>query len=209
MTYNVRHEGSPRSIDGLMKAQVVEGLQDGLWEPTDEVMGAEDGQWTAIENHTDFAETALDLEPPPPKVHEDETRLDMNPLIDVALVLLIFFILTTSYAAMQKVMDMPGNTGRDTNQPIKMTKAQIDQLMVKVVARSEDGRKVIKVEDKEVAEPNLRSELAQFARSKGRTNLLIDAQGVDFGTVVAIQDAAKGAGYEMIYFPTRKTTGQR
>jgi biopolymer transport protein ExbD len=81
--------------------------------------------------------------------------------------------------------------------------------MVKVTARMEDGRKVIKVEDKVVSEGNLRSELAQFARAKRKTNLLIDAQGVDFGTIVAIQDAAKGAGYEMIYFPTRPTIIQR
>src|SRR6266852_8119607 len=114
MTWKIRHEGSPRSIDGLSPTQVVEGLQDGLWEPTDEVMGPEDADWKPIETHPDYAEVAADLEPPPAKVYEDETRLDMNPLIDVCLVLLIFFILTTSYAALQKVLDMPGV---DVNKP--------------------------------------------------------------------------------------------
>src|SRR5713101_5012228 len=107
MSWKIRHEGSPRALEGLTLTQVVEGLQDGLWEVTDEVMGPQDEQWVAIESHPQLAEVALDLEPPP-RHQEDETRLDMNPLIDVALVLLIFFILTTSYAALQKVLDMPG-----------------------------------------------------------------------------------------------------
>jgi biopolymer transport protein ExbD len=78
--------------------------------------------------------------------------------------------------------------------------------MVKVEARKHGDRNIIKVEDKEVDEANLPAELARFAKATRKTNLLIDAEGVDFGTVVAIQDAAKGAGYEMIYFPMKKTS---
>jgi biopolymer transport protein ExbD len=200
MTWKVRHEGSPRAIEGLSRTQVVEGLSDGLWETTDEVMGPDDGKWTAIENHPEFAEIALDMEPPPPKLQPDETRLDMNPLIDVALVLLIFFILTTSYAAMQKVMDMPGTSSADKGRP-SFNPQQVKDLMVKVEARLENGRKIIKVEDTVVDEAMLQTELEKFRRAKSRPNLLIDAKGVDFGTVVGIQDAAKGAGFEMIYFP--------
>src|SRR5205823_5338981 len=107
MSWKIRHEGSPRSIDVASLQQVVEGLQDGLWEPTDEVMSPQDKDWVAIENHPQLAEVAMDLEPPAASAHEDETRLDMNPLIDVALVLLIFFILTTSYAALQRMLEMP------------------------------------------------------------------------------------------------------
>ena len=44
---------------------------------------------------------------PPPGEAPDETRLDMNPLIDVALVLLIFFILTTTYESLRRAIDLP------------------------------------------------------------------------------------------------------
>jgi biopolymer transport protein ExbD len=204
-TWSIRHEGSPRSIEGLTKARIVQGLQDGLWEATDEVRGPDDSAWTALENHAEFADYVLDMEPPATKVYDDETRLDMNPLIDVALVLLIFFILTTSYAAMQKVMDMPGNSAKNVDAPIrKISNAQVKELLVKVEARMKDGRAVIKVEDEEVPVEVLRAALARYAKETRKTNLLIDAQGVDFGTVVAIQDAAKGAGFDMIYFPTPK-----
>src|SRR6516162_1892381 len=104
MSWKVRHEGSPQSIEGLTLTQVVEGLQDGQWVPTDEVMGPTDHDWQSIDNHPALEEAAAEVMPPP-QVHEDETRLDMNPLIDVCLVLLIFFILTMSYGALEKILE--------------------------------------------------------------------------------------------------------
>jgi biopolymer transport protein ExbD len=205
MSWQIRHQGSPRSVPGLSLAEVIEGLQDGYWEPTDEVMGPDDSDWETIENHPALAEIAADLEPPPPKLHEDETRLDMNPLIDVALVLLIFFILTTSYAALQKVIDMPVNSAKKVDSPLRVVpQALVKELMVKVEARMKDGEKVIKVEDEVVDERHLRSVLNRFVKGSRRTNLLIDAKGVDLGTVVTIQDAAKGAGFEMVYLLTEQ-----
>ena len=76
MNWKIRHEGSPQSVDGLTASEVVEGLQDGVWEPTDEVMGPGDRQWVAIENHPQFEEIAADMEPPLTPVHEDEARLE-------------------------------------------------------------------------------------------------------------------------------------
>src|SRR5262249_571436 len=157
--------------------------------------------WSAIENHPELAEIALDLEPPPARVHDDETRLDMNPLIDVALVLLIFFILTTSLAAMQKVLDLPRSSSKNVNAPLRVTKEQVKEIMIKVEARMRDGQKVFRVEDKEVEERYLRVTLADYVKATRKNNLLIDAKGVDIGTVVSIQDAAKGAGFDKVFFP--------
>ena len=38
MPWQLRHEGSPRVIPNLSEAQIVEGLRDGRFEPTDEVL---------------------------------------------------------------------------------------------------------------------------------------------------------------------------
>src|SRR5260370_2783852 len=95
-------------------------------------MGRQDTGWVAIESHPDCAGAAADIEPPPAKIHEDETRLDMNPLIDVCLVLLIFFILTTSYAALQKVLDMPGVSQNKTAGTIRKTRAEAPHLTIPV-----------------------------------------------------------------------------
>jgi len=195
--WKVRHQGSPRSIEGLKLPQVVEGLQDGLWEPTDEVMGPQDKQWVGIENHPQLAEVVADLEPPLAKPHEDETRLDMNPLIDVALVLLIFFILTTSYAMLQKVLEMPATTTRKiSDKPIRVKAHEANQFTIKVTARLENGKPVIKVEDEPVDPKNLVAALRQYVRDTGKTELLLDAKDVTWGTIVTIQDAAKGAGVQ-------------
>jgi biopolymer transport protein ExbD len=206
MSWKVRHEGSPRSIEGLSLPQLVEGLRDGLWEPTDEVMGPEDRQWVAIENHPQLAETAADLEPPPPKVYEDDARLDMNPLIDVALVLLIFFILVTSYVALQKVLEMPSYTSQDVKGEIRKTRdpRQLDSLTIKVKAVQEDGKPAIYVEDKKTEPERLIEELSSYVRKTHKTQLLIDAQDVDWGTVVTIQDSAKGAGIDRAFLLNKR-----
>jgi len=193
-TWKIRHEGSPQSIDGLSLGQVVDGLRDGLWEPTDEVMGPQEASWVAIENHPQLAETAADIEPPVPPQHDDESRLDMNPLIDVALVLLVFFILTTTYETIRKVIDAPGTAlQQDKNSPIPKIDAEKAKRMVKVKAYKQDGKTHIEVEGQTVEEKDLERVLSRFINDQ-RNEVLIDAKDVEWGTLVTIQDAAKGAG---------------
>ena len=38
MSWKIRHEGSPKAVENLTLDQIIEGLQDGLWEVTDEVI---------------------------------------------------------------------------------------------------------------------------------------------------------------------------
>jgi biopolymer transport protein ExbD len=198
MTWRIRHEGSPRAVEDLTLAEVLEGLQDGLWEPTDEVMGPLDRDWVALENHPQFADIALDLEAHPPRHYDDETHLDFNPLIDVCLVLLIFFILTTSYAALQKVLPMPGVTAQKEGPP-QVTQEQVKQFMIWVKARQENGKPVIHVENDVVDPEYLVPAIRQWVKKERKNELLIDAAGVEWGVVVNIQDAAKGAGVERVH----------
>jgi biopolymer transport protein ExbD len=200
MSWRIRHQGSPRAVEGLETAEVLEGLQDGLWEPTDEVMGPGDHDWVALENHPQFADIALELEPHEPRHYDDETHLDFNPLIDVCLVLLIFFILTTSYAALQKVLPMPGVSTKSVERPPLVSPERVKEFMIKIQARQENGKPVIKIEDQVVDLENLVPELTNWVKRSRKTELLIDAQGVEWGVVVAIQDAAKGAGVEKLHF---------
>jgi biopolymer transport protein ExbD len=204
MNWKIRHEGSPQSVDGLTAGEVVEGLQDGVWEPTDEVMGPGDRQWVAIENHPQFEEIAADMEPPLTPPHEDEARLDMNPLIDVALVLLIFFMLITSYVALQKVLEMNYTSQDVSGDIVRVRNKQLYDLTIKVKALEEEGKPAIYVEDKKVDPGSLMQELSGYVRKTHKTHLLIDAQNVDWGTVVAIQDAAKGAGIDRAFLLNKK-----
>jgi biopolymer transport protein ExbD len=203
MSWKIRHEGSPRAIDVASLQQVVEGMQDGLWEPTDEVMGPQDQAWIAIENHPQLAEVAADLEPPPTAEHDDETRLDMNPLIDVALVLLIFFILTTSYAALQRLIEMPKVAdNKDPSKVVVVPRDKLQKITIWVQVRKENDQPVFRVEDKVVDEKDLSEEIAKHVKAGNKSEMLLDAKGVEWGTVVMVQDEAKKAGVLRAHFLT-------
>src|SRR5882672_9473062 len=104
MSWRLRHEGSPQVLRDLSLPQIVDGLR----ETTDEVMGPGEKAWRKIEAHPQLAEIAEDLSMPPAIRHEEPTSLDMNALIDVCLVLLIFYMITTAYATMvQKTVPLP------------------------------------------------------------------------------------------------------
>jgi biopolymer transport protein ExbD len=197
MSWKVRHQGSPAALGDLTLAQVAEGLADGRWEPTDEVMGPNDKAWVPMENHPSLAAIAADLEPPPPRVYDDETRLDMNALIDVCLVLLIFFILTTSYAVLQKRLEAPGVSA--DKGPAVVTKEKVDQQMIKVSVKMVNGQPQFKIEDREVNPNALEAELTQFLKNTKKTQLLLEHDDdVPQGAVVAVLDAAKGAKMEKV-----------
>jgi biopolymer transport protein ExbD len=205
MSWTIRHQGSPRAVPDLSSVQVLEGLQDGQWEPTDEVKADDEPRWRSLEDHPQFAEAVADLEPPEPKPHEDETRLDMNPLIDVCLVLLIFFILTTTYETIRKVLDMPGGSAREKPQAYTNVKniQDVRKFTVYVMAKMENGKPVIRVEDQVVPEslPELTDAIKKFVASTRKTEMLLDAKTVEWGTVVTIMDAAQGAGIQKTLFP--------
>jgi biopolymer transport protein ExbD len=209
MSWKVRHEGSPRAVEGLTLPQVAQGLLDGQWEPTDEVMGPDDQHWVAMENHPQLEEVAAEVEPPPQKSFDDETRLDMTALIDVCLVLLVFFILTTTYAALQRMIEAPDMTAQKlTGAPRKVTPDQVKEFMVKVDVRmqregsgaDEKDVPVIRVEGETVPRDQLLAELSRFHSNTRKTEVLIDhSPRVPYGTIIAIQDAAKGAGYDKVH----------
>jgi biopolymer transport protein ExbD len=215
MAWKIRHQGSPQSR-ALPLPEIVEGLRDGLWEPTDEVLGPGETAWQAIENHPQLAEVAEELEQPPPR-RDDETHLDMNALIDVCLVLLIFFMMTTTYAvAVQKTVPLPTLKEEQQKKSTRMVRPdQVRQQMVRIDAKLDaKGKPVILVENRKVNVLNadetvdadkLRDEMLPYTRGTPRRDeVLLDAEGVTWGLVVAVQDAARSAGVRMIHYRAGK-----
>jgi len=196
-TWKVRHEGSPQAVEGLTLEQVVEGLADGVWEPTDEVMGPGETEWVAMENHPQLEELAADIEPLPPHEREDETRLDFTPLIDVCLVLLVFFMLTTTVAALQVRLEAPGVEDRQAPKVKVYTEQEVEQTVILVTARKVGDRVVVKVEDEEVALSDLPAALRRHVKKK--TKMVLDHDGeVPHDVVVKVIDAGKGVGLDSV-----------
>jgi biopolymer transport protein ExbD len=207
MSWRIRHEGSPKSIDGLTFAQVVEGLQDGQWALTDEVMGPTDRDWQAIDTHPDLEEVAAEVQPPP-HLQEDETRLDMNPLIDVCLVLLIFFILTMSYGALEKILEAAQVTGGATPQ-LSIRSGDVEQSMIRAQIVQQNARTTINVrsggETKMDVPLDKLVETLQAMPHEGKTAMLIEfSYNVPHGVVIAVQDAAKALKIEKVYYVAQK-----
>jgi biopolymer transport protein ExbD len=202
--WQVRHEGSPQAREGLTAEEVLEGVQEGLWDPTDEVRGPGDAHWEALERHPHFADALADYEPFGKPEPEDETRLDMNPLIDVALVLLVFFMLTTAYEMLRKTLPLPAASKLDPKKPPIPLK-QLENTTVLVKAEKDaDGNVVVKVEDTVVPLEKLTAAIRERSQPTPgrqlRTSLLIDARDVPWGVVVAIMDSAAEAKIEQTMF---------
>ncbi|MBX9680571.1 MAG: biopolymer transporter ExbD [Gemmataceae bacterium] len=215
MTWRLRHQGSPQSVRNLTFEQIVQGLRDGVLDPTDEVQAEGDAIWQAIENHPQLAEIAEEVEPRIGAKRTDEaTSIDMNALIDVCMVLLIFFILTTSYVtAVQKVVPLSGTR---EGKGIRVVKAaEVKNKMVRLQASHDPGGKLsIRVEnqtvdavgaDGSVDSEKLASSLQPFlSGGERKTEMLLDARDVTWGTVIAIQDGARAAGIQKVHHLLRK-----
>ena len=197
MKWKIRHEGSPEAVE-VTREELLEQLGDGEWEATDEILAPGDSVWQALENHPATAEIAADLEPPPARPYDDETRLDMNALIDVTLVLLVFFILTTSVAALQKRLEAPSASDEKGGVAV-MKKEKIAEQMIHLKLSMENGEPVYRIEDQVVAPERLVAEMRKYVRSSGKTRLLLEhTDDVPQDSVVKVIDAAKGAGMDKV-----------
>lgn len=225
MSWKVRHEGSPKHVEGLTPEQVLQGLLDMQFEPTDEVQGPGETTWTALENHPQFAEAAAEIEAPPPRVYDDETRLDMNALIDVCLVLLIFFILTTVYASQELLLEAAGSHSEKPGDIREISADKFDDVMALLtLKKSDQGDGVIvrvvtkKQGQKEVALEISRADASDKQRllafkeklregieplvQGGLRTVMIDflSDQIPHEVAVAVKDGARAAGItEVLY----------
>jgi biopolymer transport protein ExbD len=195
--WSVRPEGSPHALVLSRAEEVLEGLKQGRWLPTDEVKGPEESQWRSIDTHPLFADTIEEMQAPP-RIHEDETHLDMNPLIDVCLVLLIFFILTITYASLERAIDVPP-LNSEKKGPARVEYKDIKDRVFVVSARMDRDRPVVRIEQKEVPLAELANEMKRIIETTQRREMVLDVDRfVPWGVVTAILDAAKGCGVREI-----------
>jgi biopolymer transport protein ExbD len=202
-TWQVRQEGTDAATVVETANDVLAGLRDGVWQGSDEVRGPGDPRWTAIEAHPTFEEAAAELEAPPQE-EADETTLDMNPLIDVCLVLLIFFILTITYESLKRAIDLPADIPDKPGQVQKLEWKDVKDRIFLVVLRMDGDNPVIKVQDKVVPVEKVQDAIRDVVTSTGRSEMLFDVDGdVPWGVQTAVLDAAKGNKIANILYKPR------
>ncbi len=187
----VRQQGSPTAMSVPAPTDILVGLRDGNWHPYDEVKGPTDSNWQPIEKHPIFAQVSLDVEEQkPPEV--DDSNLDMNPLIDVCLVLLIFFILTITYATLERSIDVPEDNPDQKGPSVVDVKDIKDKIFI-VTAKMDGDRVVVRIEKEEVPIGEIFGKMKQVISSTGRKQMVLDIdKDVPWGVETAILDAAKG-----------------
>jgi biopolymer transport protein ExbD len=199
MAWRLRHEGSPNPIPvPLSSEQIVEGMRDGLYALSDEVKGPGDAKWIKLTKHPHFAEVAEVVEAIENEIVQeaDDNNIDMNPLIDVCLVLLVFFILATTMSVMEKVMRLPNNPKSDGKPRVVPESEAKKYIMFKV--EKQGAATIYKINDYVAKEEDIVRELER-AIKEGKTDCILDiGPGVDFAHYAIAVDKARLARIEKV-----------
>ena len=203
MTWLVRPEGSVSVSPAVYPTAqaVADALKDGDISAADEVRAPGETAFRPIAAHPAFADLAADLDEPPP-ADEEETHLDMNPMIDVALVLLIFFILTATYSTLTRSLALPPVQGESVGAASKSpSKDDIKDRAVTIVVKMDNGKPLVRLENKVLGIDELEHDLTEFIKVGGRKDVYLDiGPGVPYGVTAKVIDAATGAEAQRVWW---------
>jgi biopolymer transport protein ExbD len=118
---------------------------------------------------------------------EDDSQIDMTPMLDVVFIMLIFFIVTTSFVR---------ESGLEVNRPSASTATEQTKAGI-FVAIKDTGE--IYIDRKQVDLQRVRASLERLVASQGEVGLVIQAdEETRHGVVVKVMDAAREAGIQQI-----------
>jgi biopolymer transport protein ExbD len=141
----------------------------------------------------------------------------MNALIDVCLVLLIFYMITAAYAALvQKTVPLP--LSKVDQKGIRVVRVdEVKSKMILVHAyHDEKGKPVVLVQNQKLKDvlaadgavidaDKLRDALRPYVKSEHKTEVLLDARDISWENTIQIQDGARAAGVQVIRHLMKKS----
>jgi biopolymer transport protein ExbD len=200
--WRVRPEDARDQGREISLARLAQGIRDGVWSESDQVLAPGEPQWRLIGEHPNLEEHI-----PRKKLfksHEaEEAEMDMTPMIDVTFQLLIFFMIAATYIV-QKTLDMPKpEANPDAASTVTLEQLEKNNIMVKVGAD-----KSITVQGLPAALENLEAVLTRAVKEHDGAEMVLDVHDdVDHDTVVKVLDAAGGAQIEKVHFVSRVGAG--
>lgn len=124
---------------------------------------------------------------------DEEGEINITPMLDVVFILLIFFIVTTSFVR---------ESGLDVNMPRARTTASLDTAAI-LVGVSATGQ--FWMEGKPVDRRALRANIARQHAANPQGGLVVQADaGARAADVVAAMDAAREAGVHQVALAARE-----
>jgi biopolymer transport protein TolR len=121
--------------------------------------------------------------------------INMTPLVDVMLVLVVIFIITAPLLASSIRLDLPRTEGAKPNEAPQFVTVVLDKA----------GQAFL--EDKPVTQDQLAERLARAGRDNPDTEIQLRAdQAVPYGRVVEVMGAAQKAGLNRIGFVADQPT---
>ncbi|MEI6770034.1 MAG: biopolymer transporter ExbD [Planctomycetota bacterium] len=186
------HDSDSKSI--LFESIEIQDLiVSGLISINDEIRKEGETTWKTFLDYPEFDDT---FSVKSSIKHDEDENIDMNALIDVCLVLLVFFILLTSYAKLVQHLEA-AKTNPDSKIP-SITTTQADQK-TKVVIKTEAGKTLFYINEQVVESENLTTALKASARKlKSKDLILFYSDDVPYQAVISIQDAARAADFQQI-----------
>jgi biopolymer transport protein ExbD len=143
------------------------------------------------------------------KKHHEEEELDMTPLVDVAMQLILFFMVTSTILV-QSCLEFPkpapeGETAKQQPPPPTLDELERESVMVKVKADN-----TIWVDEEQVKDADLAKKLESLKREGNKAGIVINAEADAFHEkVVAIVNAANVAALKPIKMATPKKAAKK
>ncbi len=186
------HDSDSKSIL-LESIEIQDLIVSGLISINDEIRKEGETTWKTFLDYPEFDDT---FSVKSSIKHDEDENIDMNALIDVCLVLLVFFILLTSYAKLVQHLEA-AKTNPDSKIP-SITTTQADQK-TKVVIKTEAGKTLFYINEQVIESENLTTALKASARKlKSKDLILFYSDDVPYQAVISIQDAARAADFQQI-----------
>jgi len=119
--------------------------------------------------------------------NNEEAQIDMTPMLDVVFIMLIFFIVSTSFVK---------ETGIEVNRPIAKTTQVIDQNIILVAI---DSNSLVWIDKQQVPVGNLKVQVERaLLQSKGASVVVQGDTQAKLGLFIEVMDQIKLAGVENI-----------
>ena len=122
------------------------------------------------------------------KRSQDEAEINITPMLDIVFIMLIFFIVTTSF-----VKEMGVDLDRPSNAPVQ-EKKRSEVILVRIDANGQ-----VFVEDRLVHEGAIRANIVSgLAGKPDATVVVIADRNADSRFIVTVVDQARSAGAEKV-----------